>query len=42
MVGVGKSAVAYTVAEEMSHLAVKGQTLSEMRLAGTFFSHAST
>ncbi|KAG2072181.1 hypothetical protein BDR04DRAFT_1230715 [Suillus decipiens] len=36
-VGVGKSAVAFTVAERMRGLKVTGETNVEMRLAGTFF-----
>ncbi|OAX32998.1 hypothetical protein K503DRAFT_701163, partial [Rhizopogon vinicolor AM-OR11-026] len=35
--GVGKSAVAFTVAERMRDLKVTAQTTSEKRLAGTFF-----
>jgi hypothetical protein len=35
--GVGKSAVAFTVAERMRSLKVTEQTSIEMRLAGTFF-----
>jgi hypothetical protein len=37
MAGVGKSAVAFTIAERMRGLKVAEQTTSEMRLAGTFF-----
>ncbi|OAX42166.1 hypothetical protein K503DRAFT_394422 [Rhizopogon vinicolor AM-OR11-026] len=41
--GVGKSPVAFTVAERMRGLKVKEQTTSEKRLAGTFFfSHNHT
>ncbi|OAX35032.1 hypothetical protein K503DRAFT_671267, partial [Rhizopogon vinicolor AM-OR11-026] len=36
-VGVGKSAVAFTVAERMRHLKVIKETTSEKRLVGTFF-----
>ncbi|KAG2344455.1 hypothetical protein BDR05DRAFT_868833, partial [Suillus weaverae] len=36
-VGVGKSAVAFTVAERMRGLKVTERTNNEMRLAGTFF-----
>ncbi|OAX36593.1 hypothetical protein K503DRAFT_673907, partial [Rhizopogon vinicolor AM-OR11-026] len=35
--GVGKSAVAFTVAERMKGLKVKEQTSKEKQLAGTFF-----
>ncbi|OAX34154.1 hypothetical protein K503DRAFT_699244, partial [Rhizopogon vinicolor AM-OR11-026] len=35
--GVGKSAVAFTVAERMRDLKVTAQMTSEKRLAGTFF-----
>ncbi|KAG1781819.1 hypothetical protein EV702DRAFT_487655 [Suillus placidus] len=35
--GVGKSAVAFTVAERMKSLKLTGQTRIETRLAGTFF-----
>ncbi|OAX38829.1 hypothetical protein K503DRAFT_676370, partial [Rhizopogon vinicolor AM-OR11-026] len=37
MAGVGKSAVAFTVAERMKGLKINEQTSSEKRLAGTFF-----
>ncbi|KAG2741554.1 hypothetical protein P692DRAFT_20750933, partial [Suillus brevipes Sb2] len=37
MAGVGKSAVAFTVAERMRGLTVTEQTKTETRLAGTFF-----
>lgn len=37
MAGVGKSAVAFTVAERMRGLKVTEQTKTETRLAGTFF-----
>jgi len=37
MAGVGKSAVAFTVAERMRSLEVKEGTTTEKRLAGTFF-----
>ncbi|KAG0695396.1 hypothetical protein DFH29DRAFT_858807 [Suillus ampliporus] len=36
-VGVGKSAVAFTVAERMRDLKVTEQTYNEKRLVGTFF-----
>lgn len=35
--GVGKSAIAFTVAERMRNLQVTGETNIEKRLAGTFF-----
>ncbi|OAX36410.1 hypothetical protein K503DRAFT_301447 [Rhizopogon vinicolor AM-OR11-026] len=35
--GVGKSAVAFTVAERMKGLKVREETIEEKRLAGTFF-----
>jgi hypothetical protein len=37
MAGVGKSAVAFSVAERMRGLKVTEQTKTETRLAGTFF-----
>ncbi|OAX31314.1 hypothetical protein K503DRAFT_703884, partial [Rhizopogon vinicolor AM-OR11-026] len=35
--GVGKSAVAFTVAERMTGLKMRGQVANETRLAGSFF-----